>query len=350
MDENTLQTPVKRLYSLDFLKFLLAVIIVFHHFQQVTETRFSHFNFFSGRIYFGWCVEFFFIISGFVTALGLKNKKTVNFKNWIIGKAVRIYPMAMISVLITFCACCLYRILFGIARVPFGLWRLFTSFTLTFVGGGLNVGLGFNNVLWYVCVLLICYVWVYVIQWICDRLKINPYYGFVVMCLLGVGALSYKIELPFFNNASSRGYMAFFFGMILFYIYNHFSRKILLSISTVLIVSVMFCIFFDKWIDNQQMIFTFMLFPSILIFSLSIEKVFKSKIFSFLGGVSYEMYIWHSAFILLYICAKKQLGFELIYTRTEMLIFTLCLIGIACLAYQFVEKPLIAKLKEVIKA
>ena len=210
------------------------------------------------------------------------------------------------------------------------------------------MGLGFNNVLWYVCVLLICYVGVYIIQWICSKLKINLFYGFVAMCLLGVGGLSYKIELPFFNNASSRGYMAFFFGMILFYIYNHFSRKILLSISTVLIVSVMFCIFFDKWIDNQQMIFTFMLFPSILIFSLSIEKVFKSKFFSFLGGVSYEMYIWHVSLILLFICSKKILRFEQVYTRIEMIIFTACIILFSGFMYQFVEKTLIKKIKEEI--
>ena len=40
-----------RFHSLDFLKFLLAVIIVFHHFQLDTNTKFSHLNFFGGWIY-----------------------------------------------------------------------------------------------------------------------------------------------------------------------------------------------------------------------------------------------------------------------------------------------------------
>ena len=139
MGEITQKT--KRFHSLDFLKFLSAVMIVFHHFQQMTNTKFEHINFYFGRIYFGNLVELFFIISGFVTAFGLQNKKPENFKKWIIGKSVRIYPMTMLSVAIAFCFYFLYRVLFGVARVPFGLWRLFTSFTLTFVGGGLMWGL-----------------------------------------------------------------------------------------------------------------------------------------------------------------------------------------------------------------
>lgn len=203
------------------------------------------------------------------------------------------------------------------------------------------MGHGFNNPLWYVCALLICYVWVYVILRICDRLNIHPIYGFIAMCLLGEGALSYKIQLPFLNSVSSRGYSAFFGGMILFYIYNHVPRKILLSISSALIFSVTVCVLHNSWLDDQRRIFTFMLFPSVLIFALSTEKVFKSKFFSFLGGVSFEMYTWHVSLILLFVCAKKIFGFEQIYTRTEMIIFTAFVILISSLMYQFVEKPLI---------
>ena len=53
---------MKRIGTIDLLKFVLAVVIVLHHYQQVTGVRFSGWNFYGGTIYFGYAVEFFFII------------------------------------------------------------------------------------------------------------------------------------------------------------------------------------------------------------------------------------------------------------------------------------------------
>ena len=55
----------KHFRSLDLLKFCFAIVIVCLHFQQGTGIRFKHFNFFYGRINFYYCVDFFFIVSGF---------------------------------------------------------------------------------------------------------------------------------------------------------------------------------------------------------------------------------------------------------------------------------------------
>lgn len=55
-------TQKSRFHSLNCLKFILAVVIVFHHFQQTLDVKFAHINFFHGKIYFGYAVEFFFII------------------------------------------------------------------------------------------------------------------------------------------------------------------------------------------------------------------------------------------------------------------------------------------------
>ncbi len=57
----------KRVYSLDALKIIAATLIVFHHYQQFTETEFKYINFYSGSFYFGRLVELFFLLSGFFT-------------------------------------------------------------------------------------------------------------------------------------------------------------------------------------------------------------------------------------------------------------------------------------------
>lgn len=135
-------TERKYYYSLDLLKFLLAIVIVFHHFQQVTSTEFSNFNFFFGRIYFGYTVEFFFIISGFVSAAGLKDKLP-DFKTYALNKAIRIYPMVWLSVLFNIGISIFYRFILGsfpeygfLPKGKRGLWHTVNSFLLTYAGGG----------------------------------------------------------------------------------------------------------------------------------------------------------------------------------------------------------------------
>ena len=124
----------QRFNSLDFLKFILAIIIVFHHYQQVMEVKFEHFNFFYGRIYFGYAVEFFFIISGFVMAFQVERKGFGTFRSWMTSKITRILPMAALSIIACFAVDLVKFFLRG--HELKGLWNLATSFTCTFVGGG----------------------------------------------------------------------------------------------------------------------------------------------------------------------------------------------------------------------
>lgn len=69
------QAAYQRNYSLDVLRIIATVLIVFHHYQQATGAFFEGcLNFFNGRFYFGYIVEFFFLLSGFFM---------VNYRNWI---------------------------------------------------------------------------------------------------------------------------------------------------------------------------------------------------------------------------------------------------------------------------
>ena len=58
---------MKREYSLDVLRILATIGIVFHHFQQVTGTYFENgWNFHGGDFTYGLIVEFFFLLSGYL--------------------------------------------------------------------------------------------------------------------------------------------------------------------------------------------------------------------------------------------------------------------------------------------
>lgn len=76
----------KHFYGIDILKFLFAILIVLHHYQQITGIRFTKANFYGGTIYLGYIVEFFFIISGFLCAYGNSNFQFNSFKGYITKK------------------------------------------------------------------------------------------------------------------------------------------------------------------------------------------------------------------------------------------------------------------------
>lgn len=57
----------KNLQGIDILKIIAATLIVMHHYQQVFKLEFSGINFYGGAFNFGYFVELFFMISGFLT-------------------------------------------------------------------------------------------------------------------------------------------------------------------------------------------------------------------------------------------------------------------------------------------
>lgn len=85
----------KRDYSLDFIKIIATIIIVFHHYQQVTGVIFDRgINFYNGIFYFGYVVELFFIISGYLMFDYIeKIYSGLDFKNFFTKRFIRIFPM-----------------------------------------------------------------------------------------------------------------------------------------------------------------------------------------------------------------------------------------------------------------
>ena len=55
------------IWLFDIIKPVAATLIVFHHYQQVFKCVFPGINFYDGFFNFGYFVELFFMISGFLT-------------------------------------------------------------------------------------------------------------------------------------------------------------------------------------------------------------------------------------------------------------------------------------------
>lgn len=132
------EVKAERKYVLDAMKFFAAVIIIFHHYQQCTGLRFQRWNFYEGKFYFGYLVELFFMISGFVTYIQVNRDKDLSFRGFITRKIVRLYPMPILSIAMITSIRWIYRGLNGTwyNGSQIGIWKLVENVLLIFAGGG----------------------------------------------------------------------------------------------------------------------------------------------------------------------------------------------------------------------
>lgn len=89
----------ERRYSLDVLRIIATILIIFHHYGQVTGLYLEgHINYCNGRFYFGYVVEFFFLLSGYFMYRYIgKITNGLTFKKFFLPRALRLLPLVFIS-------------------------------------------------------------------------------------------------------------------------------------------------------------------------------------------------------------------------------------------------------------
>ena len=333
-----------RYYSLDLLKFVLSIFIVFHHFQQDTAIFFRHINFYGGIFNFAYCVELFFMISGFLAMIRKKNVQDSSFKEYLYNKIRRFFPMSALSVTVMLMLQTVYYLINGIwyNGLKPDIYKVFNSFLLTFSGGSILCGRGINNPLWFLSVLIKCQIILWLILKLCKKYNWDPVYLSIFMISIGTAIISYEIDLPFFNEEAGRGYAGFFLGTVLYGFYQNVDQK-RTSVLSCLIFAVCFClglIDHSTFYEYEWGAYTFVLLPYILIIALSFERLLRKNFISTLGKVSFEVYIWHAPFIyLMEILFSLMPGLkEGIEPHLLMAVFTMTVLACSFLMHHFVEK------------
>lgn len=319
-------------------------------------------------------VEMFFIISGLLFKK-IYFDRIVNghsFKEFCVKRVVRLYPVMIITVLF------MYVLQVVIIHQTGAGWNEEASISLKalfldcFFAGPvwINGTMTQNAPIWYINVLLICYLWAFGLTKLL-RLLVNKYNVsrltscllFCIPMLLGIFMNCNGFSWILWNRYISRGYISFFVGFfleILLEEYNSWSKgkKVIIKSLSVLCVFAVLMAYTGGLsgmiIDDLSFVVCAYVFPSVIVALYDIpilNRICNTKIMNYLGNISFGIYIWNfPIFAFLYLLKINDcLPFK--PTSVGFIIFNLLIhFFVAILSYELIEKritnKIIVKLKE----
>jgi len=324
----------RRKSALDILRIVATILIVFHHYQQVIgDFPGSSISFYSGGFYFGYMVEFFFVLSGFLMYRYVdKIKEGMKLGSFIGKRALRLLPSVFLSSLGFYLLHIVY------VAIHHNSWlEVYPHWWEVIINGlGLQAGWFFNAnrlnfPLWYVSVLLLCYFWFYFLTWISKKTKIPKEAFYFTMIVIGLVlkvclARGIIVHIPFFNGYSLRGYIAFYFGLLVA-CYLRKWKRIDLYLVPCISLGIFLALFF---INISVMEYAMMIFGFGIVIALFsgnwINKHLNIPAIEIIGNATLHVYMWHMPCMLLLVIIKDGLLHNLnLNSWLCMVVFTVLL-------------------------
>ena len=352
--------------AFDMVKVIATIFILFHHYEQVAlmvtgqNVQGLPINFFGGTFYWGYIVELFFLLSGFFMMPYIqKVQKGLSFYRFYTQRAARLLPLVAVS-----SVCCAIFLLLYDKAYRGSFWTEDPSFFGILIQSmGVQAGWAFknpylNNPTWYCSVLMLCYLIFYGIVYWARRLQISPCYGFIFMVFLGCSVQTFlerqgnQLGIPFLDEDASRGYCAFFAGVLLAILFPRL-KKWRGTFWMGLAFLILFATAYYKKngaLQYMPFLLTFLLYPAIL---LLVQKepftcISQIRVWEFLSKISYGVFIWHFPLYILMYSVVKIWGIDpiVVVNWPTMIFCVLVLQLIGWFSYRFLECPLNRKALE----
>ena len=343
-----------RSYSLDFLKFISCVGLLWLRYRKYTSPDGIYF----GDVFFHelnrgidlrFFVEVFFVLSGFFMYSYIeKIKKDLSIERFMLKRIIRIIPMLCISTVL------LELLLFfmmnsgnthGVDIYQPALFGIISACMGVEYGWGL-VDAHINPESWYLDVLLLCYFILFVMVKLSKKLKISEKYFLILIVAIGVVCTLNEYSLPFLEAYNGRGYVAFFSGVILASYLNRNEigyKQIIASIICLLIYGI-YHVFWPHYLEyGKSFMVAFFIAPSLVILlkTKTAEKIFSWKGWGELGKISFSMYMIHVVVIIGVFNITDAFGVSVDYAHEIMLLaYVVLVIALGALMYYCVEKKI----------
>lgn len=346
-----------RMYAYDFLKIIATIFIMCHHYQQAFVVHFPSFiDFYGGRIYWGYLVELFFLLSGWgiarkleVSPIGSSIKDHLIF---LVGRYRRLIPMVLLASVCEFIITRSYYDMYG----EYVSWQtIYTYYDIFLNVVGLAVGtfyhyfyLCIDSPLWYVNVLLMCYCILCAELYVSRRMGWDKRFFFAATFI--VGALYATIinrlsppYVPFFNMYISRGYMGFFGGLLLYdFMKKHtINAKYFRFMPAMFVLGLLFIGSGTRMFTRVSYLFLDVVFwPTVIIYfsQRHINEHFNRWYVSLLVKASFAMYALHAPFMDAVKFGERYFGVSIEKScLMTMYIYVCCMILVGLMAWYLVE-------------
>ena len=346
---------IEKLYLVELLRFLSSISVLIYHYQVYffQYNKFNYieilnnlkdlpFNFFLILFYkYGdYGVQMFWCISGFIISYVYIDKiKSVSAKNFFINRFSRLYPLHLLTLVFVL-------IVQQASNYITGDYQLFYlndlyHFILHFFfisGWGFEKGMSFNEPIWSVSLELIAYFLFFIIVSNLKRLNI--------ITTLTIYIIFFLINKNFYGSSDNHADLIsclqlFISGMIIFQLFKKMKKIHIIVFSLILLVL--------SIVGNFKI---FMFCPAVLLIFLISEDYFKNminkKFFSFLGNLTYSLYLIHSPVAMIIMIFFKS-NTNIYFSYEFFLFYFTFLILNGALIYYYVEKKLQNSLRKYLK-
>lgn len=339
----------QRIYSLDLLKTLGTVIIVFHHYQQYMEVTFaSGINFFAGAFPFQYTVELFFLLSGFFAWHYIRRiQNGLPFLDFFGRTWLRFAPFLIIGAFGSGLLHLVYQKLFHelFLNTSVSLWSILKAALGIHDGWMFLPRQPINGHTWYVSILFLCYIILWLLVKLSQRRDLALLPLFAVMIVLGIIFWERGGSLPFLCQSDARGYISFFFGLLFASCLERESpgrKDISLAFVIILILTILF-IFKPVYVeDGLSYLLIFLYYPCLIIILLSapVRKLFDHSWIGTLSAVAFNTYMWHGSILLaLRILTNLHPQFLALQSRVTMYAVTAVCFLYGTVSHYILEKP-----------
>ncbi len=343
----------QRNYSLDFLKFISSIGIVWMHFRENTCPAGiwignSLVNKETTGMDFLYLVEIFFVLSGFFMYPYIERiKEGMSFKKFFIPRLIRILPMLLLCTIVLEW---LYSFMVqrgnahGLVIYPPNL------FGILITGLGVEIGWGFTDAgifrqSWYLDVLLLEYLLFYISVKAAKRMRIDERAIFAGWILLGTALVSANISLPFLQLQNGRAFVAFFVGVLLADRIRKgvSSGLVFFSAGSLIIYTIYHLLWPQYLIFGKTFLVSFFVAPALIVLfhTMPAKKVFFWKGWGELGKISFMMYLIHMVLIAAIFDIADGIGVNIDFGHgTILFMFILLVILCAGIIHYVVEEPI----------
>ena len=357
----------ERLYLLDFARAIAATCVVLLHYQHFYSSDYNQqlnfvknlqpfYNILEIFYEFGTvAVQFFFILSGFIFFMFYRERileGVINFKNFIILRLTRLYPLHLLTLILVLAIQFFYKESYSEYFIyqSNDLENFIAHFLLIQEWGLIGETASYNGPSWSISVEF----FLYIIFFLISIFFIKNIFQSLITIIFSL--LIYFFLQPVLNNLIL-GLLLFYIGGFTFFFYTYlkkFYKKKFFILVLIIIDIIVFGRFLNEsflnfqnsiefLIGNKLFILLFFIKFPLIIINLSILQLYKKNLgknIKLLGDISYTIYLVHFPIQLLFaLVIKKMLiidfnspFFFLIYVSTVFLV--------SILIYKFFELPL----------